>query len=248
LVAASANKTIYFQRLKSYTKLTSREYDGSQKMKLPSALFLGDSITRELFTRYQAVSPDTKTDWLPRGQAMPTFENDETVAWEPTLLLNEKNLSEMEHRVVFVGGNALHMAKRTWTTLSNWRPPFNFSTHEHRVRGLLAHLRHLKTPKRQVVYIGSLNVDLQLLLPPAKHDWVTEMYDFGYLDIWAEIDRRLCAEYGLLFFDHMELVRRCPGVRCDGMHFGSRFTQWQCCSSKHLLDRLLIGFAKKHFL
>ena len=90
-------------------------------------------------------------------------------------------------------------------------------------------------------------VDLQLLLPPAKHDWA-EFYDFGYLDIWAEIDRRLCAEYGLLYFDHMELARRCPGVRCDGMHFGSRFTQFQCHSSKHLLDRLLIGFAKKHLI
>ena len=121
------------------------------------------------------------------------------------------------------------------------------STHEAEVRVVLSHLQHLKSRKKKVVYIGSSGLDLQLLLRPAKEYW-DGLHQWGLLEVWAEHDRRLCAEYGIPFFDTMELVRQCPGVRCDGMHFASDFAAVGCRTSSHLWDCMLIDFLKGHLL
>ena len=44
-----------------------------------------------------------------------------------------------------------------------------------------------------------------------------------------------------------ELARACPGVRCDGMHFGSDFPEFKCSSSEALWDGFLANFLTETF-
>ena len=49
---------------------------------------------------------------------------------------------------------------------------------------------------------------------------------------WAKIDIIVADKAGVRIFDPETLARKCPGVRCDGMHYGSGdFAKFNCSSS-----------------
>ena len=50
----------------------------------------------------------------------------------------------------------------------------------------------------------------------------------------------------LLFFHLSDLVRACPGVRCDGIHFVSEFPGYNCFGSLYLLAHFLADFLQRH--
>lgn len=234
LVAESSNKTDYFNRLRARTTLTAhREKEtpllADIHLALSSTYFIGDSIVQELGQRYHLLWPHIKTprSFIPEPRDL--------------LSLNDSNIAGSD--CVVVGGNAIHMALRN-RNMNN--EPFRH--HESAVLAILREMRHLRDEfGKRVVYIGSVTVDPQLMLHPAKGDW-DGFHEFELLEIWNIQDKRLCAELRIPFFDTMELVRQCPGVRCDGMHFGSDFSQWGCHSSAHLWDRLWVDFAKHYLL
>jgi hypothetical protein len=233
LVSMSPNKTVYFERLRQYTPLTKGEYPSASHMRLPSALFIGDSIVLEISQRYKTISPQSNSTF--RVNVAPTAEN----------LHDTLNSIAHSNHIVFVGGNALHMLTRRRNIFKI------FESHVNRVRRVLEKLKWFQQQGRKVIYVGSITVDTQLMLPPAKGDW-DDFHDFSLLEIWSKKDKELCAEYDIPFFDSVALVRQCPGVRCDGMHFGSSFINgsrggdWGCYPSIHLWDRFLIAFVKMY--
>jgi hypothetical protein len=233
LVSTSPDKKVYFERLRQYTPLTSREFPSS-RMTLPSALFIGDSIVRELYRRYIAISPKSKV--ILKRENFPTLDNINDIL----------NSTRHSNHVVFVGGNALHMCLRTEME------HLTFRSHVERIRPVLMKLKWLQQQGNNVAYVGSIAVDMQLMLTPERPNW-DNFHDFSLLEIWSKQDKELCAEYDIPFFDSMALVRQCPGVRCDGMHFESSFIKgspegdWGCHQSSYLWDRRLVAFVRMHF-
>ena len=108
-----------------------------------------------------------------------------------------------------------------------------------------------------MVFVGSVPLDaLTIQMHPAKHDWGS-FNDFSLPVIWdgveAELFQRLPRTYShgpqasLLHFRPTTLALECPGVRCDGMHFGSGFSEFGCSSSVGLWQAPLASFLLENF-
>ena len=254
IVTNIPDKGKYFEQIRRYTDLTSRQFEVSQKKVLPSAVFIGDSITAEIMKRYKLISPQTKVDFWYFKVGFPE--------------MSDKILSQ--YGVVFIGANSLHMALRgTYEKCLEWglitlqgegnthkwckKEKLKALESHHqisaRVVNYLDELRH-RTGKR-VVLITTFSVDDQyFLLPETTHkprQWDL-FHDFRLVDLWADIDTKLCKKYNITVFDARMLAHECPGVRCDGMHYGSDFEKFGCRRSDHLWDKMLVAFAEKYLL
>jgi hypothetical protein len=132
LVSTSPSKTVYFERLRQYTPLTKHEYPSASHIRLPSALFFGDSILREIAGRYRNISPQSNIFY--RKNYFPTAED-----------LNDILISTAHsNHTVFVGGNALHMCLRP--EMRNLK----FESHVQRVRPVLEKLKWFQQQGRKV--------------------------------------------------------------------------------------------------
>jgi hypothetical protein len=103
------------------------------------------------------------------------------------------------------------------------------------------------------VTIGTLTVDVAvILLTPMKHDW-DAFYDMGIADLFVAAERRVQREHeakhprlrvssepgsrsGLTFFHPSDRAASCPGMRCDGIHFASDFAEYECRTSVAIWD------------
>jgi hypothetical protein len=140
-----------------------------------------------------------------------------------------------------------------------------------RARQLACLSRQLATP---FVFVGIAPVDGPVvLLDPPKPDW-NEFLDFGLSDVVARVEKEVEAAHcaaravangavdddsgggarprahgeraALLFFHLADLVRSCPGVRCDGVHFNSEFPSFNCFGSLFLLSHFLVHFLERY--
>ena len=83
---------------------------------LPSALFLGDSISREIYNRYQAISPGTKVVKIPSSKSS---------------TMTEEALKKTNYEVIFISANPVHLLARE-------DPQFSLSMYGDKVRGMLS--------------------------------------------------------------------------------------------------------------
>jgi hypothetical protein len=236
----SVDKKTYFKALRLHTNLTGKVAATSYHVLLPSAFFIGDSIVRELASRYKAVSPSSRVLYL--NNACPT---------NLTVGLFDKRVqaffaSQPKERgppgVTFVGGNALHALRRDYVP-----DPENGIKADHlrRIWPILYELSKLASHQR-VAYVGSMPVDAAIMLMTPHPPHMQKFFDFSLLDMWAVMDEEMARNLSVPIFDTRVLAHECPGVRCDGMHFASHFPDNDCCASGHLWDRLLLDFACKH--
>lgn len=104
-----------------------------------------------------------------------------------------------------------------------------------------------------VVFIGSMPSDVHvMLLDPPKPDW-DSFHDFALAELMVGVERDVeyelpcapdSASPSLHFMRPSEMVRACPGVRCDGMHFLSAFPDTRCYASPGLWCLFLSHFLK----
>lgn len=200
----------------------SRNCDGpittTCQLRDKEAMFIGDSITREISEEaarvYKAVT------FVSNVLVTPSHLN--------STKLRGKCISvEETHRaktIVWVGGNAVHFLLRT----HDKKDPIGAYVHQ-----INPILHFLKKNCVNSVLIGPISLDESLFMSPAKHDW-RNFDDFSLLHLWHQQAKTLAARHGITYFDTQQLVRRHEKCRCDGMHFGSAFHQWNCTSSRHL--------------
>jgi hypothetical protein len=199
---------------------------------LPSALFVGDSIVREVHERYKLISPSSKVKLLLEWK----FQYDQV-----------QRFANMAHTqkydILFIGGNAIHiLAKRPGPmdgTQAKTMDPIDF--HRKLAREVLRTMSEIQKRGQKVVYVGAMTTEQQMFLTPAKKDWDV-FHDFSLLKAWAVVDREETRRHGIPLLDVAALASQCPGLKCDGMHFASQFKSYDCCSSAQLYDRLLIAF------
>jgi hypothetical protein len=74
-----------------------------------------------------------------------------------------------------------------------------------------------------VVFSSTPKVSLDIfMLAPPKYDWA-QFRQFDTLDLWAENDRLLAQETGVLYAPYFEASQVYKGLQCDGMHFSPRY-------------------------
>jgi len=166
---------------------------------------------------------------------------------------------------VFVGGMGLHTLFRpvTWNRTEDRlsspdganRTLFSpYLHHLHIAREWSARFvclsRALRTP---FVFVGSMPVDIDvILLDPPKFDW-DSFHEFALADLMVRAEKQVEQELrqhlsrsfaNVSFFHPSKLAHECPGVRCDGMHYGSQNANYNCHSSLSLWCPLVSFFVR----
>ena len=132
--------------------------------------------------------------------------------------------------------------------LGRWGLPGNSWTsfHERRERHVEALAGALGCLARKLqipfVMVGCTQLDVTTLMDPAKQDW-HELYPFEIVKLWIAAERAVAQrvarrqrvqgvapEHRLHFLEPSRLAQACPGVRCDGMHFGADYVHVTGCS------------------
>ena len=170
-----------------------------------SAVFIGDSITREMSEEASSMYGKVSFHWNPT----PTVQD--------LRVLRKQNPSTM-----WVGGNAIHLLLR--------KVPKDdpVSAYTQRVLPIFEYLYNSSTT---TIFIGPTPLDDALFMHPAKHDW-REFHDTRLLFLWDDIGARQARRFGVPYFSTAEGVARHPRCRCDGMHFASQFIEWNCSKAR----------------
>jgi hypothetical protein len=178
-------------------------------------------------------------DYISRGEwgADPS----ESTEWLKTYLLNG------DYDLVFIGGIGLHYLLRKGPMEIGARDD-PIQLHRSLVRAFLNQLYSVATFVRiPIVFLGTIPIDAEVIhLQPAKRDW-GNFFDFSLASIWDSIEatefRKNIVKSPWLFHLRLSsLTRVCPGIRCDGMHFGSDYQDFGCRTSEALLDGALARF------
>jgi hypothetical protein len=247
LILTSSDRSEYFVKLREHTALTGGSdfgyYHGhgqsafslnfsaldssSFTRSLPPAIFIGDSITREIALRYRAIMPtrdqlqsqSLQLDWSPRPDLDPGGPAVEAVL-------------RCKFPIFFVGGNGL------WAM--DYRVPAPTSkqlkVHMAVVEQMVERMKCLESATNsRGAYITSMPVDMGKF-----RDTRRTSADYRELKAWAASEEKLLSRESVAVLRSHILAQQCPGVRCDGIHFGSAFRRNNCSRSAQLWDRLLV--------
>jgi len=199
-------------------------------LKLKAVTF-GDSIVREITQSLGTCMPDSNVQYMMKPGEL-----------KPNNIMSRVNevVPETDASLVVVGGMGIHLLLRS-VEYSHI-----YHEHFHQVSAFLKEAidvarRYSKT----LIFVASMPMDSTVIhLQPEKSDWAA-FYDTGVIKEWAPQEARIFhhmvdSERDCAFLvEPKTLVDRCPGVRCDGMHFGSEFKQYPCYNNFGLYELIL---------
>ena len=249
---AGGTRKGFFAQVQSFTNLTRAHQAGRSDAQRPTTQmasgrygFIGDSIVGEIRSAFELLAPAAQTVFfqLPSVSLHPSIVGQAPMSSLPesrrTLHHAMRSLLNCSLDALFVGGFGLHRLRRDQRFQPHGLAAAQslYTFHKQFVRANLLLLECLaKQTRAPIVFVGMQTLDTEvLLLDPPKHDW----YNFfppSVAAVWASAERDLEHErkWTLHFMRPSELATACPGVRCDGMHFASRYAEYGCYSSAHL--------------
>ena len=243
------------------TSLTGEALDVSGTRVDPNGakvIFIGDSIVRELAQRYAfMILGDNGLSAFDELHIYSAFH----IFWEEAGSGEEARKVEEFIKakgadVVFVNGLGVHFLHRHVNSATGGvgPGPMNMVASEdpmalHRVliRSHLAWYKELSARLGvRIVFVGTPPLDeTTFTLAPPKLLW-TDFYDFSLARLWDLVENEVWSsgDFGPLvsYFRTSQLTAPCPGIRCDGMHFGSDYIDFGCRSSIALWDGILASF------
>jgi hypothetical protein len=155
-----------------------------------------------------------------------------------------------ESPLYFVGGLGLHYLLRYVVTSYHHPYKDHFSAFSSTITLLR---EHVVSTGQTIVFVGTMPVDIDIIhMAPEKHDWY-DFYDLSLATQWAEGEEELFRHIVdpsecLFFLQPLALAQKCAGVRCDGMHFGAEFPDYDCATSIGLWELLLAQLLEdRHF-
>ena len=185
-----------------------------------TAIFLGDSITRELFYEASHIFDARKFYWIP----LVSVHHLQNLTRGVCLSAGVSKVTGQRNTIVWVGGNAIHFLLRRQ---KKTEPIMSY------VQLVAPVLSFLKTHCVNSIFVGPIQIDESLFLSPPKRDW-NDFDDFSLLPLWHTQAKALATNHGVRYFDTQNIVNQHKKCRCDGMHFGSAYKAWNCTSSIHL--------------
>lgn len=231
-------------------------------------VFIGDSIVRELSMAFERIvrSRHVKVHYY-EVMMLSVALKDPTCIWRVVLQEALSRLAAGDFDAAVVGGLGAHYLSRgvmqKWSNFTfPWRDdtaPIN--THIERLLPVQEQLScladNLQLP---ITFVGTLPPDPEvMLLGPPKGDW-TRYSDLTIAQSMVQAERSVeryfsklsnrkksrTTSSGLLNFLHpSELSDACPGVRCDGFHFGSAFDEFNCSASIYIWYPFLQNYIEK---
>jgi len=246
---SSGQKKKYFEALREITgtSLTRDRYDTSQVRIITDSrnvLFAGDSVMGEICHSYMMIT----------GQATVASNGKNRMISNATRCVGASGFFDPANarKVVMDAtsdGTKFDMFVLGTTTHNLFGAPDGEDPlTEHRAR-VESHLRVYSDLANElgvpIVFVGSMPLDGRtILLSPPKHDW-KKFKDFATADLWDAIETEVFQSRNVSGVHHFRpavLTMRCPGIRCDGLHFGSDFQGWVCTRSWALWDHYLAHF------
>lgn len=231
MASSCTTKAEYFQHLYTLGNPSPSTTDSvmDENIQWPDAVFIGDSITHEISLRYRAVG---HADVVHHNNPIPS-----------TSSVREQIIRSLPRKLVFVGGTALHHLTHKHHTHGVNIDSVNdvIAMQRERVAAVLKTLVSLQNELNiTAVYVNAPVIDEPILfLDPPKGDW-DDFYDFSLLKLFGYSDANLCKEHGIPLLDALFVTLNCAGIRCDGMHYGSDFKEWNCSSSISVWDNVIM--------
>jgi hypothetical protein len=256
LAANAASARDYFAKLRQYTNLTAGSdfsfYHGHKqagalsdtsqfskldnstfKRDLPGAIFFGDSITRELAIRYRAImsNHDKLHPW--------------ELAWSPEPDLSVRNgdvqkVLQCKYPMFFVGGNSIWAFDKLIRNndYKHWDKTMRENHHIKKVSAVIRQMKCLTSATAaRGVYISTEPIEQGNYRDPwHKQPAYQELWN------WAVLEESMCKKEAVPVLSPHIVAKHCPGVRCDGVHFGSAFADKGCTRSAFLFDRVVASF------
>jgi len=249
LLNSNGLKNDYFMQLRSsYPQLGTGFRDSGIRIDTSAkACFLGDSGIRELSVSWERIAPNSKVEF--RSTSC-NFLNTPTPQLKKVASGRIEWLKDAKCDIIFAGGYSAHCLRRNGAK-EPWLP-FNLTAHKNQVESDMHVLKKVSEMRQiPIVFVGSPihESDIMMMSPP-KGDW-DGFHDFSLIKLWAFDEKgsfeRLFGREGIekgpacfKFFFFGDLQLRCPGVRCDGMHYMNAIGL--CRPTEGLLDYALNGF------
>lgn len=246
-----------------------RRFEATHAPPLPAAVrnatlrfgFLGDSVTREVAFAWHAMAPSAVSLFVwssdvavlpPRTSAARALVESFVAGGHGVQACDRADRLD----ALFVGLGSLEHLPRGRGPISEAAAAAALKAHRALV---VQHLRDAaalsaRAGGKPVVLVGTLPADVGVLqLYPAKKDAFTRGWALAprFAALEAEIlngagaarSQRLNTTTALVAFLHpSELAARCPGVRCDGLHYGADFDSFACRASFALWYPFLSDF------
>mmetsp|Transcript_90218 Transcript_90218/g.180074 ORF Transcript_90218/g.180074 Transcript_90218/m.180074 type:complete len:334 (-) Transcript_90218:241-1242(-) len=253
LLNSEGLKDNYFMQLGStYPHLGKGFHDSGIRIETSASVcFLGDSAVRELASSWERIAPNSKVEY--RSTSC-NFLKAPTQKLAKVASSRIDWLKEATCDVIFAGGYSAHCLRRNH--VEPWLP-FSLPAHKDHIEFDMHILKNVSEVRKiPVVFVGSSihESDIMAMSPP-KGDW-DGFHDFNLIKLWAFDEKRSFERlfgpggfesghfkrpsyFKFFFFGDLQL--RCPGVRCDGMHYMSNIGQ-QCNPADGLLDYALQDF------
>lgn len=202
---------------------------------------LGDSVIREIHASLEICMPQSKAIY-----------HKEVLLKEDTVKPSLKKMRDLNPNspVYIIGGIGLHYLLRYEATYKHpFKEHFNLFSASIKVMK-----EYAQAHQQTIVMVGTLPVESDIIhMAPEKHDW-SDFYDLSLAAQWAEGEALVFDEIVdsskecMFFLNPAKLVDKCPGIRCDGMHFGIPVEEADCLSSLGLWEILISElFEDPHF-
>jgi len=249
---ALGQKQLYFDNLRALvptdlTRVTFNRPTVKLSTTATNVLFFGDSIVREMYQRFDVLVDAKSTSCV---YSKFSHAEHETVGIEKTRREIMKQHSMRPFDLAFVGGLGIHHLFRNNPCMQGVDV---FGIHEKLSKGYFCMYREISASLGvPIVFVGMMPVDgMTVMMKPPKEDWA-DFSDFSIPVLWDSLEARVFAEGkygpGVFHFRPSFLAARCPGIRCDGLHFDSDFRNlFGCRSVAAVWDLPLSSFLVKFF-
>ena len=274
-------------RQRTKTNLTVLTYPGPGIRLMATgkgALFIGDSITEELAGAFKVLMGGKYRSHFVSvaggfGESGEDAADHGASAYRNAISVAVNKTGGGNYSVFFIGGFGLHHLSRVSPCIRN--DPAG--DHQRMIAPIMSMFAALSVEMNvPIIFVGAMGVDgTTIQLKPAKHDWIS-FSDFNLPLLWDGVEASTFeaiqkssfesaagqrATEGIfkkkafpLFFHFRpaDMSRQCPGVRCDGMHYGSAYSpetgkgnlkniDFSCAGSAALWHRPFATFLLEHF-
>lgn len=222
-----------------------------------SVLFVGDSIVREISETFKIVAPDVTVKLIcsmlgySRLNGLSNAQQDQE--YLATLVLEETKKSPVG--LIFVGGLANHHVRQDLKHF-DMQGKDATANHKNLIETYLSLMMRLSQFLHvPIVFVGATPIDgWTFLMSPPKNDF-RNFHETSNLAVWDSVESGIFSNErrweGLHHLRPAGLVLQCPGIRCDGLHFGSDYSSdnngWNCFNSHNIWQPYLVSFLLAQF-
>ena len=222
--------------LRSPELTSTNTNNGGPSEQQVSILVIGDSIGREVLEAIKKLAPWATVVYFAVGVHSLAY----TDKLAPHVASAVAGLHNCSFDAVFIGGfSGPWWLMRQDPRREKHADPMHdaYASHRTRIAPELARMQCLASNTHiPIVFLGGVPLDERTMMLTAKDGYWGRFKQYELAHVWTRVEQAFerTEEYAspsLHFLHTSSLAHECPGIRCDGVHFGSSFQKMFGCAS-----------------